>query len=72
MHAVADAFAVTLAAAALQFPLGNEIVTSVIPGPRDKTELQQIVDWFSTPISGEFWATLKSKGLIDGATPVPD
>lgn len=72
LSAVADEFSVPLAAAALQFPLGNDIVTSVIPGPRDKTELQQIVDWFSTPIPGEFWATLKSKGLIDGATPVPD
>lgn len=71
LSAVADEFSVPLAAAALQFPLGNEIVTSVIPGPRDKAELQQVVDWFATPIPAEFWATLKSKGLINGAAPVP-
>jgi D-threo-aldose 1-dehydrogenase len=71
LSAVADEFSIPLAAAALQFPLGNEIVTSVIPGPRDKAELHQVVDWFATPISGEFWATLKSKGLIDDEAPVP-
>ena len=69
---VADDFSIPLAAAALQFPLGNDIVTSVIPGPRNKTELQQIVDWFSMPIHNEFWAALKSKGLISDAAPVPD
>ena len=69
---VADDFSIPLAAAALQFPLGNDIVTSVIPGPRNKSELQQIVDWFSMPIHNEFWAALKSKGLISDAAPVPD
>lgn len=71
LSAVADEFSIPLAAAALQFPLGNEIVTSVIPGPRDKVELQQVVEWFATPIPVEFWARLKSKGLINGAAPVP-
>ena len=69
---VADDFSIPLAAAALQFPLGNDIVTSVIPGPRNKSELLQIVDWFSMPIHNEFWAALKSKGLISDAAPVPD
>ena len=69
---VADYFSIPLAAAALQFPLGNDIVTSVIPGPRNKSELQQIVNWFSMPIHNEFWAALKSKGLISDAAPVPD
>lgn len=71
LGAVADEFSIPLAAAALQFPLGNEIVTSVIPGPRDKGELKQILDWFRTPIPSEFWAALKSKELIDEAAPVP-
>ena len=71
LGAVADAFNVPLPAAALQFPLGNDIVTSVIPGPRDKGEFEQIMQWFKTPIPGEFWATLKSKGLIEQAAPVP-
>ncbi len=71
LGAVADEFRVPLAAAALQFPLGNEIVTSVIPGPRDKSEFEQIIQWFETPIPNEFWSTLKSKGLIEQAAPVP-
>ena len=68
---VADAFAVPLAAAALQFPLGNDLVTSVIPGPRDKAELQQNLEWFTTPIPDEFWFTLKSNGLLPEAAPIP-
>ena len=68
---VADAFAVPLAAAALQFPLGNDLVTSVIPGPRDKAELQQNLEWFTTPIPDEFWFTLKSNGLLHEAAPIP-
>ena len=71
LGAVADHFKVPLAAAALQFPLGNEIVTSVIPGPRDKGEFEQIIHWFETKIPNEFWSTLKSNGLIEQAAPVP-
>ena len=67
----ADAFSIPLPAAALQFPLGNDIVTSVIPGPRNRAELQQIIDWFGIPIPGEFWETLKSKGLIAETAPTP-
>ena len=71
LGAVAEEFSIPLAAAALQLPLGNDIVSSVIPGPRNKSELDQIVDWFNTPIPGEFWSTLKHQGLIDEAAPVP-
>ena len=68
---VADEFGIPLAAAALQFPLGDEIVCSVIPGPRDKGELEQIVTWFKTPIPTEFWSTLKAKNLIEPSAVVP-
>ncbi len=71
LGAVADAFDISLAAAALQFPLGDKIVTSVIPGPRDKAELEQIIEWFNTPLPSEFWRELKAKGLIDEAAVVP-
>ena len=71
LGAVADKFEVPLAAAALQFPLGNKVVTSVIPGPRDQAEFEQIMHWFETPIPNEFWSTLKSTGLIEQAAPVP-
>lgn len=68
---VADEFGIPLPAAALQFPLGDEIVCSVIPGPRDKGELEQIVTWFKTPIPTEFWATLKAKNLMEPSAAVP-
>ena len=68
---VADEFGIPLPAAALQFPLGDEIVCSVIPGPRDKGELEQIVTWFKTPIPTEFWSTLKAKNLIESSVAVP-
>ena len=68
---VADEFGIPLPAAALQFPLGDEIVCSVIPGPRDKGELEQIVTWFKTPIPIEFWATLKAKNLMEPSAIVP-
>ncbi len=62
---VADEFSIPLAAAALQFPLGDEIVTSVIPGPRDKSELAEILTWFAVEIPSEFWSALKEKGLLE-------
>ena len=68
---VSDEFGIPLPAAALQFPLGDEIVCSVIPGPRDKGELEQIVTWFKTPIPTEFWSTLKAKNLIEPSAAVP-
>lgn len=72
LGALADEFSVPLAAAALQFPLGNDLVSSVIPGPRNARELKQILAWFATPIPGEFWSSLKSRELIDQDAPMPD
>jgi len=71
LGAVADEFSVPLAAAALQFPLANDIITSVIPGPRNAGELQQILDWFNLPIPADFWAALKSRYLLAADIPVP-
>ena len=72
LGAVADEFSIPLAAAALQFPLGNDIVTSVIPGPRNKGELQQIMGWAETPIPSEFWSALKARGLLNEDAPTPN
>ncbi len=68
---VADEFSVPLAAAALQFPLGHPIVSSVIPGPRSKSELEQIMGWFQTSIPEEFWTALYERGLLDNRAPQP-
>lgn len=71
LEGVANEFDVPLAAAALQFPLGHDIITSIIPGPRDASELRQIVDWFDTKIPDGFWSTLAQRGLIDERAPLP-
>ena len=68
---VADEFNIPLAAAALQFPLGHQIITSVIPGPRNALELRQIVDWFKIPIPDEFWSALLERRLIEEDAPLP-
>ena len=69
--AIAERHNIPIAAAALQFPLGNDLVTSVIPGPRDANELKQILNWFETPITGDFWSELKAACLIEQNSPVP-
>ena len=70
--AVADKHGVTLPAAALQFPLANDIITSVIPGPREAGELAQILEWFGEAVPGAFWIDLKNAGLMVPEAPVPD
>ena len=67
----AEAHGIPLASAALQFPLGHDLVTSVIPGPRNARELAQILEWFDTPIPAEFWSALATQGLIDTRAPLP-
>ena len=71
ISAIADEYGVILPAAALQFPLANDIITSVIPGPRDADELAQILEWFSMPIDGDFWSALKDAGLLAAEAPIP-
>ena len=53
LSSIANKYNVPLPAAALQFPLFNPIITSVIPGARTKTELQQILSWSRTEIPTE-------------------
>jgi len=72
LGAVADKFDIPLPAAALQFPLANNTVTSVIPGPRSKEELKEILRWQSVKIPNEFWDSLKSQALIHENAPTPN
>ena len=70
LNAVAKQFNIPLPAAALQFPLANEIVTSVIPGPRSKIELEEILTWSAFKIPSDFWLELKSQGLLHYSAPI--
>ena len=72
LQKIADKYGVSLPAAALQFPLANSIVSSVIPGPRSNGEVTEILQWFSEKTPAEFWLDLKSQGLLDDRAPVPE
>ena len=72
LRILAEKHGVSLPAAALQFPLADHIVSSVIPGPRSSEEVLEIRKWFSEKIPADFWADLKFKGLLDERAPVPD
>lgn len=59
-----EEFDVPLPAAALQFPMGHDIVASVIPGLRNRQELSDTLRWITHDIPHEFWMALKDRGLL--------
>ena len=67
---IAENYNIPLPAAALQFPLFNEIITSVIPGARSKNEFKQILQWFTLNIPIDFWKELRAKELIHHEAPI--
>jgi len=71
IEAVCRRFHVPLRAAALQFPLGHEAVLSVIPGARTPEEVKENAALMQAPIPPEFWASLKSEGLLGAEVPTP-
>ena len=68
---VCEDYNVPLPAAALQFPLGHDIVASVIPGLRNRQELADTLSWVAYDIPEEFWAALKEKELLHTDAPTP-
>lgn len=71
ISAVCASHSVELPAAALQFPLGSSLVSSVIPGPRSAAEVKQILTWFDADIPSSLWSDLKTEGLLHIDTPLP-
>jgi len=71
LKSVAADHNVPLPAAALQFPLGHESVSSVIPGSRSAQEFTQIVDWAQATIPPAFWSDLQTANLLHADAPVP-
>jgi D-threo-aldose 1-dehydrogenase len=72
IETVCDEYQVTLAAAALQFPLGHCAVASVIPGLGSAKRVEKTIELFSENIPNEFWQTLKSEELLDQEAPLPN
>ena len=62
---------VSLAAAALQFPLGHRSVVSVIPGPVTVKEVRANKAFMRHDIPDALWAELKAERLIRADAPTP-
>jgi D-threo-aldose 1-dehydrogenase len=71
LEAVCQRHKVTLASAALQFPLAHPAIASVIPGAKTGTEVKRSIATLEAPIPRDFWAELKQQKLIAEASPVP-
>jgi D-threo-aldose 1-dehydrogenase len=71
IETICDEYHVTLAAAALQFPLAHPSVVSVIPGLGNISRIQKTIDLFHQAIPNDFWQSLKAADLLDKAAPVP-
>ena len=64
-------YGVTLAAAALQFPLAHPAVASVIPGLGSKKRVQKTLALLREMIPTDFWRALKNANLLDQEAPIP-
>lgn len=71
IETICDAHGVTLAAAALQFPLAHPVVQCVIPGIGNPDAINQTNALLAESIPPAFWAELIASGLIDPSSPLP-
>ena len=62
---------VSMAAAALQFPLAHPCVASVIPGSFDPLHVIQNLEYFREEIPSGLWASLKAEKLLRKDAPTP-
>ena len=69
IEATCRAFGVSLASAALQFPLLNPMVASVIPGAFAPDQVVRNVETMSREIPAELWDDLKRRGLLRDDAP---
>lgn len=72
MEEVCGRYNVPLGAAALQFPKGNRLVASVIPGMNSPDIVRTNLDWFQIDIPNDLWAELKAEGLLGQNVPTPN
>jgi D-threo-aldose 1-dehydrogenase len=62
---------VPMGAAALQFPFGHPVVSSVIPGPNAPEQVKGNLEWMRVEIPAGLWDELKEQGLVRPDTPTP-
>jgi D-threo-aldose 1-dehydrogenase len=71
IEAVCQAHRVSLADAALQFPLGHEAVASLVLGAVKPQEIERNLASLSAAIPASLWSDLKAEGLLRQDAPVP-
>jgi D-threo-aldose 1-dehydrogenase len=71
MREVCERHGVSLAAAALRFPLGHPAVAAVIPGAFSAEQARQNAERFAVEIPSGVWQGLKDEGLLRADAPVP-
>ena len=71
MNQIAEAHGTDLRTAALQFCAEPDAVSSVIPGARKPEQPVENIQSMSASIPADFWAELKSEGLIEEDAPTP-
>jgi D-threo-aldose 1-dehydrogenase len=71
IKAVCARHGVPLPAAALQFPIGNPLVATVLTGVRSAQEIEQNVKLFNWPIPAELWDELRREELVATHVPLP-
>jgi D-threo-aldose 1-dehydrogenase len=68
---ICDEYQVSLAAAAIQFPLGHSAIASVIPGLGSANRVEKTMKLFFETIPNEFWQALKDNNLLAQESPLP-
>jgi D-threo-aldose 1-dehydrogenase len=71
IEAACDRHGVTLAAAALQFPLAHKLIASVIPGLDSPERVTQTLALYHQPIPAALWQELRSENLLRPDAPIP-
>ena len=72
IYAECGAEGVDIGAAALQLPLAHPTVVSVVAGLRTANEVRIAAERMDTRVPPNLWLRLRSAGLIEPATPVPE
>ena len=71
IKAIAQAFGVSVKAAALQFSLAHPAVAAVIPGASRPGRIAEDVAALSEKIPAAFWQALRDARLISARAPLP-
>ncbi|WP_432100358.1 aldo/keto reductase [Streptomyces sp. WAC 04229] len=70
-HSVCRDFGVPPTAAAVQFPFGHPVVTSVVVGARTPDEVDDTARMLAHPVPAGFWTSARSAGLLPAGVPAP-